>query len=375
GRLSIGCFHMGENNKPIIVALDVMGADSSPESIIEGGIQAATEYGKDLQIVLVGKKEVIDDYFSKQASPPPNVSVEYAAQAVAMSEAPTEGMRKKDSSIAVGLGMQKQQKAHAFVSAGNTGAVMGTSIMVLGRIEGINRPAIVGLFPSLGENPTLVLDVGANVDCKPATIFQFGLMGSVYASLMTGRTSPKVGLLSIGEEKSKGNEQTLESWKLLKESGLNFIGNVEGRDILNGKADVVATDGFTGNIVLKFTESIKGFLVTKLRRQVDANIFSRVGAALMTPFLRRLKNTFDYSEYGGAPLLGVNGVCIICHGSSSPKAIKNAIKVARDMVRHRISDNIRSELIMSTNRNGSEDNGKSQNNGNGIVRSVSSPDK
>jgi glycerol-3-phosphate acyltransferase PlsX len=365
---------MNQSGKSIVIALDVMGADVSPESIINGGIQAAFEYSEDTQIVLVGKQEVISEYLNKQPDLPQNIAVEYASHAVAMSDAPTEGIRKKDSSIAVGLNMQKEKRADAFVSAGNTGAVMATSILVLGRIEGVNRPAIVGIFPTLNK-PALVLDVGANVDCKPSTLLQFGLMGSVYASLMTGRTSPKVGLLSIGEEKSKGNEQTIEAWNLFEKSGLNFSGNVEGRDILAGKADVVVTDGFTGNIVLKFTESIKGFLVTKLTRQVQSNIFSRIGAALMTPFLRRLKNTFDYSEYGGAPLLGINGVCIICHGSSSPKAIKNGIRVARDMVRYRISDNIRTEMSIYKNGNESILNGKDQNNRNGIVRSLPSSDK
>jgi glycerol-3-phosphate acyltransferase PlsX len=200
-------------------------------------------------------------------------------------------------------------------------------------------------------------------------------MGSVYASLMTGRTSPKIGLLSIGEEKSKGNEQTIETWNFFKKSGLNFIGNVEGRDILAGRADVVATDGFVGNILLKFTESIEDFLTTSLRRQIDRNIFSRIGAALMTPFLRRLRNTFDYSEYGGAPLLGLNGVCIICHGSSSSKAIKNAVRVAADMVRHRISDNIRNEIAIFNNGSEIIENGKSENNRNGIIRSLESSDQ
>lgn len=366
---------MPDKNKCITVALDIMGADVTPESIMNGGIQAAAEMGDELQLLLVGKKEVVDRYLNRQRKLPPNISVENASHAVAMSDAPTEGIRKKTSSIAVGLAMQKEGQADAFVSAGNTGAVMATSIMTLGRIEGINRPAIVGLFPTLRRWPTLVLDVGANVDCKASTLLQFGLMGSVYASLMTGRTSPKVGLLSIGEEKSKGNEQTIETWELYKKSGLNFIGNVEGRDILSGNADVVVCDGFVGNIVLKFTESIEGFLTTSLKRQVDTNIFSRIGATLMTPFLRRLRNTFDYSEYGGAPLLGVNGVCIVCHGSSSPKAIKNAITVASDMVRTRVVLNIREEIAMNNNGNKSEQNDTSKDNRTGVTRSVSPVDQ
>lgn len=366
---------MSDINKPITVALDIMGADVAPDSIMKGGLQAALEIGHELQIILVGKKEVINKYLNRQKKLPSNISVEYAAHAVAMTDAPTEGIRKKNSSIAVGLALQKDGNTDAFVSAGNTGAVMASTIMVLGRIEGINRPAIVGLFPSLRKWPTLVLDVGANVDCKPSTIFQFGVMGSVYASLMTGRTSPKVGLLSIGEEKTKGNLQVIETWELFKESGLNFIGNVEGRDILSGRADVVACDGFVGNIVLKFTESVEGFLTTALKRQVDTNIFSRIGASLMTPFLRRVRNSFDYSEYGGAPLVGIKGVCVICHGASSPKAIKNGIVVAVDMVRNRIVENIREEMAIYNNGNKSEENGKSQNNRGGVSSSVPSTDK
>jgi phosphate acyltransferase len=366
---------MSDKNKPITVALDIMGADVSPSSIMEGGMAAAEAMGDSLKLIFVGKQEVIADFISQQKKMPKNVIVEHASHAVAMSDAPTDGIRKKNSSIAVGRVLKKEKKADAFVSAGNTGAVMASAIMVLGRIEGISRPAIATHFPSRSGRPTLVLDVGANVDCKPVHLFQFGLMGSVYASLMTGRTSPRVGLLSIGEERSKGNEQVMQTRELFEKSGLNFIGNVEGRDILAGQADVVATDGFVGNVLLKFTESIEGFLTESLRRQVETNIFSRVGAGLMTPFLRRLRNAFDYSEYGGAPLLGTAGVCIICHGTSSPKAIKNAVIVAARMVKHRIGENIRHELAILNNGNKSEQDDKSQNSGDRVVRTTPSNDE
>jgi len=366
---------MSEQKKSITVALDIMGADVPPDSIMTGGIQAAAECGDELQVTFVGKQEVISNFLDKQKNVPSNISVEYAAHAVAMSDNPTEGIRKKNSSIAVGLGMQKRKEADAFVSAGNTGAVMASAIMVLGRIEGISRPAIATQFPSRSGRPTLVLDVGANVDCKPMHLFQFGLMGSVFASLMTGRTSPRIGLLSIGEERSKGNEQVMQTRELFEKSGLNFIGNVEGRDILSGRADVVSTDGFVGNVLLKFTESIEGFLTKSLKRQIETNIFSRVGAGLMTPFLRRLRNAFDYSEYGGAPLLGINGVCIICHGTSSPKAIKNAVIVAARMVKHRIGENIRQEMAILNNSNNNEQDDKSQNGRDRFVRSISSDDE
>ncbi|UCD95183.1 MAG: phosphate acyltransferase PlsX [Candidatus Zixiibacteriota bacterium] len=356
--------------KAITVALDVMGADVSPESIMAGGFEAARELGKRLRLVFVGKREVISDFTDAHRELPENIDIEEAAYAVAMSETPTEGIRKKKSSIAVGLAMQKEGRADAFVSAGNTGAVMASSVMTLGKIEGVSRPAIAALFPTVHGQPTLALDVGANVDCKPFQLYQFGIMGSIYASLMTGRTSPRVGLLSIGEEKSKGNEQIVQTWDLFKKSALNFIGNVEGRDILTGRADVVVADGFVGNALLKFAESVEGFLTTKIRHQVQTNIFSRVGAALMKPFLRRLRMTFDYSEYGGAPLLGIGGVCIVCHGTSSPKAIKNAVITAAEMVRHRIGDNIREEMATNDNgiKNGQEN--KRENRGSGVIRPI-----
>jgi len=365
---------MQAKKKVISVALDVMGADVSPGSIMQGALLAAEEQKDKLRVILVGKREVIDDFVDKQKSMPDNIAVEHAAHAVAMSDHPKEAMRMRTSSIAVGFNLQKTGQADAFVSAGNTGAVMASSMMILGRIEGVARPAIATLFPTLTEHATLVLDVGANVDCKPAHIFQFGLMGSVYASLMSGRTSPRVGLLSIGEERSKGNEQIFQTRKYFENSGLNFIGHVEGRDILSGRADVVATDGFVGNVLLKFTESIEGFLTSSLRRQITTNIFSRVGAAMMTPFLKRLRNSFDYSEYGGAPLMGVNGVCIICHGSSSPKAIKNAILVAAQMVRQRICENIKEEMAIFSNGNVNEQQNKRQNNGDRLVPPVSPSD-
>ncbi len=359
---------MINGGKAITVALDVMGADVCPESIMEGGLQAVAQKGTALKLVFVGKVEVINDFVKTRKDLPANIVIENAPHAVAMSDSATEGVRKKTSSIAVGLTMQKNGRADAFVSAGNTGAVMASSILILGRIEGVNRPAIVSFFPTLHGKPTLVLDVGANVDCKPNHLFQFGLMGSIYASLMGGRTSPRVGLLSIGEERSKGNEAVLATHELFEKSDLNFVGNVEGRDILTGEVDVVATDGFVGNAILKFAESVEGFLTKSIKHQIETNIFSRLGAGLLSPFLGRLRRTFDYSEYGGAPLLGIDGVSIICHGSSSPKAIKNAVIVAMEMVRHRIADNIRDELSGNNNGNNSEQGNERNNNRNRVIR-------
>jgi len=211
------------------------------------------------------------------------------------------------------------------------------------------------------------------VDCKPIHLYQFGMMGSVYTSLMYGNTSPRIGLLSIGEERSKGNELIYQTRLLFDNSDLNFVGHIEGRDILMGEADVVVTDGFVGNVLLKFAESVEEFLTARIRKQIETNVFSRMGAFLMAPFLRRLRRTFDYAESGGVPLLGINGVSIICHGSSSPKAIKNAVIVAVEMVRRQISHNIREELIINNGKNNGE-NDKQQNNGDRVVRTSTSAD-
>ena len=231
-----------------------------------------------------------------------------------MHVAATDGVRMKDSSISVGVMEVKEKRADAFVSPGNTGAVMATALLRLGRIKGVMRPAITTLFPTSTGRPTIVLDAGANADCKPIHLSQFAVMGSVYASVVSRLEYPRVGLLSIGEERSKGNELIFNAQNLLKKSKINFVGNIEGRDILSGKIDVAITDGFTGNILLKFAESIKPMLVKSVQRQIQTNIFSRVGAMLLLPFLKRMRNTFDYAESGGAPLLGVNGIVVICHG-------------------------------------------------------------
>lgn len=372
--MAVVFYNMGNRDRICRIALDVMGADAGPEAIIDGGIMAARELGAEIQIILVGKSDIIEEKLRSEKSLPDNIEVADAPHAIAMSDSATDGIRKKTSSIAIGLTMQKEGKADAFVSAGNTGAVMASSLLILGRIEGITRPAIVSFFPNITEKPSIVLDVGANVDCKPIHLYQFGVMGSVFASLIHKRTNPRVGLLSIGEERSKGNELVSQARELLEKSDLNFVGNLEGRDILNGKYDVVICDGFIGNIILKFAESIKGFLTVKLTKQVETNIFSRVGATLMHPFLKRLRKTFDYAEYGGAPLLGINGVSLICHGASSPRAIKNAIKSVVAMVNNRISHNIREEIILNNGKNNGG-NGKQPDNGDRVVRSIQTTDE
>lgn len=356
------------------VVLDVMGADDGPEGIILGGVDAARKIGDPFHIILTGRSEEIEPILSRVSDRPTNISVQHADGVITMQVSATNGVRMKDSSISVGMRLVKERKAAAFVSPGNTGAVMGTALFTLGRVEGVSRPAITTLFPSSTGRPTVVLDVGANADCKPTHLSQFAVMGSVYAQILFGLEAPRVGLISIGEERSKGNELIFAARELLGHSKINFVGNIEGRDILSGGVDVAVTDGFTGNILLKFAESVQPMLVKALNRQIQTNIFSRFAVMLMLPFMRRMKGTFDYSEYGGAPLLGVNGVVVICHGSSNAKAISRAVVVAHDMATKSINERIHDELITNHfGKNGSDKN-KSQDIRNGIVCPAGSDD-
>lgn len=357
------------------VVLDVMGADRGQEAIIDGGIDAVRKWGDDLHVVFVGDSDSINSILNGKQDLPKNVSVAHADRVVPMKTGATEGVRMRDSSISVGIRLVRDGKADAFVSPGNTGAVMATSLLTLGRIKGVSRPAITSTFPTSTSRPCVVLDVGANVDCKPQHLQQFAVMGSVYASILLNLEAPRVGLLSIGEERSKGNELIFNAQKALRESKINFYGNVEGRDIMSGAVDVAVTDGFTGNILLKFAESIQPLLIRQTQRQIQTNLFSRIGAILLLPFLRRMKQQFDYAKYGGAPLLGVNGVVIICHGSSSPRAISNALSVAHEMVAKGITERIHDELV--TNHFGQENGtkAKSQDNRNGVVRPAKATDQ
>jgi glycerol-3-phosphate acyltransferase PlsX len=257
-----------------------------------------------------------------------------------MHEPPTVAIRKKrDSSIRVGIGLVRAGKADAFVSAGHSGVVMGTSLLLLGMLEGVDRPAIATLMPNLKETFVL-LDVGANVDCKPENLLQFALMGNTYCKLILGRENPKIGLLSIGEEDIKGNELTKEAFKLIRQSELNFIGNIEGKDIFSGRADVVVCDGFTGNIALKISEGLAETILKMLKREISSITAGRLGYLMLKPAIRNFKKRTDYDEYGGAPLLGINGTSIISHGRSSSKAIRNALRVAADFSRKRVHEAI-----------------------------------
>jgi len=330
--------------RKIRVTIDAMGGDHAPYSIVEGAVQAYRELGDKVEISLVGNSDIVKTELAKLNATDMPIRIIHSDEAIGMADEPAESVRKKpNSSIVVGLEQQKKGESDAFISAGNTGAVMAGSLLVLGRLKGVNRPAIGTFFPS-ERGRSLVLDVGANSDCKAINLYQFALMGAIYYSHMFSNENPTIGLLSIGEEKSKGNELTIASHKLISETDLNFAGNIEGRDILKGKADVVICDGFVGNIILKFAESIDSFLGETVRRKVRANLLAKIGALLLRPAFRDLKKKLDYAEYGGAPLLGVNGVSIICHGGSSAKAIKNAVSMSMTMVAKNINNLIENKV-------------------------------
>ncbi len=326
------------------IVLDAMGGDRIPETPVEGAIEALEVLDGTFQIVLVGDKERIERELETRRYSNPRLSVEHASQIVGMSEPPAQVLKKKkDSSISVGLKLQKEGKADAFISAGNTGAVMAQSLLTLGRIKGITRPAIMTIFPTM-RDPCIVLDVGANVDSKPIHLLHFAVMGHVYAREFLDRPNPKIGLLSIGEEPAKGDELTVLTHSLLKESKLNFIGNVEGRDIIQGVTDIVVCDGFVGNVILKLSESVIYLVMSMIKSTTSVSPVRRLGALLMKPTFDVLKKNLNYEEYGGAPLLGIGGVSIICHGGSSPKAIRNAIQTARFSVKRDINRHIRAQL-------------------------------
>lgn len=321
------------------IALDAMGGDHAPSVNIEGAIETINEY-EGIDVILVGDEVLVREELKKKRYAADRISMEHASQVVEMHESPTVAIRKKkNSSIRVGIELVKSGRADGFVSAGHSGVVMGTSLLLLGTSKGVDRPAIATLMPTI-KDTFILLDVGANVDCKPEHLLQFAIMGNTYCRLILGRTSPKVALLSIGEEDIKGNELTKETFKLLKNTGLNFIGNIEGKDIFTGKADVVVCDGFIGNIALKISEGLAETILKMLKQEITSVSTGRIGYLMMKPAIRNFKKRTDYDEYGGAPLLGINGTSIISHGRSTAKAIKNALRVASDYAGKRVFEAI-----------------------------------
>ena len=314
------------------IAVDAMGGDNAPHAIVAGAVQAAKEYG--VGIILVGIEQSIQAELKKhthaQSLP---LEIRNATEVVDMLDSPvTVFRRKKDSSIRVANELVKSGEAVAVISAGHSGAAMATSLFVLGSLEGVERPAIATFMPTM-KGTSIILDVGANVDCKPNHLLQFAIMGEVYAKHVLKNPNPRVGLLSIGEEATKGNELTKEAFKLLTETSLNFIGNVEGRDVMSGNADVVVCDGFIGNVVLKLSEAVAEAIGLMIRENIGDNLIKKLGYFMMRPVFRALKRRVDYAEYGGMPLIGINGISIISHGRSSAQAIKNAIRVAAELAK------------------------------------------
>lgn len=323
---------------PTCVALDAMGGDFAPEVPVEGAIRALEELPERLEVRLVGREAEIQAELDKHEVPRGRIDIVDAPETIGMSEKPLAAVRgKRRSSIRMGLELQKSGEAHAFISAGNTGAVMAASTLLLGLHPGVERAAIGAVFPTADE-PVLVLDAGANIDCTPRELRGFAHIGTVYVRDVLERAEPTVGLLNIGEEAEKGNEAVRDAHQLMRgDAGLRFVGNIEGRDVLSGKCDVVVCDGFVGNVVLKFYESVAHLFKELLEREMESEV---LGSPAMNRVLKRL----DYSEYGGAPLLGVRGIAIICHGSSPARAIKNAIHLAVRSVDSGLSQHIGDEF-------------------------------
>jgi len=314
------------------IALDAMGGDTAPETQVSGAVRAARELP--IEIVLVGQQDKIDKALSRYGSRrPSNLSVVNATEVIGMHEPPVASIRKKrDSSINVSVGLLKEGKVDAIVSAGNTGAVVSASTLKIGLLPGIERPGIAIILPGM-DGDTLMIDVGANINPKPVHLFQYALMGEVYMRCVQGKANPKVGLLNIGEEESKGTESIKDAYEMLEAANINFKGNAEGRDLFAGTFDVIACDGFAGNVALKTAESLARAIGLLLKRTLSMSPITRLGAWLARDAFLELRKEIDYAEHGGAPLFGVNGVCIIAHGASNAKAIKNAIHQAYESVR------------------------------------------
>lgn len=328
------------------IVVDAMGGDDAPEVVVQG-VQAYVQDGA-ADILLVGPRETLEPLFEHYALPAGRVRMVHASQVIEMDEHPAAAVKaKEDSSMVVGMRLVRSGEADAFMSAGNSGGVLAAALLNLGRIRGIKRPALSTVFPT-EKGFNFILDIGANTDCKPLYLYQFGVMGSIYAQRVLGVENPRVGLLSNGEEPGKGSMLVQDAFELLKDSDLNFIGNVEGKDVPAGIADVVVTDGFTGNVVIKLAEGAASLLLGIIGSEIRSRKVAMLGAALARPAFRAVKRRLDYAEYGGAPLLGVDGVVIIAHGRSNAKAISNAIRVAERAVEQQIVAHIKQGLSDKT---------------------------
>ncbi len=327
----------------ITIALDAMGGDQAPRTEVEGAILAAREL--DVRVLLVGQQEAVKRELARHSHRSLSLEVVHASEVISMTESPVMAFRKKkDSSIHVAARLVKNGEADGLVSAGNTGAVMATAHFILGTLPSVDRPALAAPFPTSRGGVSVMLDVGANVDSKAVHLEQFAIMGEIYHRVLFGTRRPKVGLLSIGEEEMKGNDLTREAHNRMKHMPLNFVGNVEGRHVFAGEADVIVCDGFIGNVALKISEGLVEHIGTTLKEALNSTLASQVGYVFARKAFANFKKKLDYSEYGGAPLLGVRGVTIICHGRSNDNAIKNAIRVAAELSRAKLNEKIEQEL-------------------------------
>jgi phosphate acyltransferase len=324
------------------IAIDAMGGDHAPAEIITGALRAREEL--DVEILLVGDPQQIKSHLPQQTNFG-QLEIVASEGTIEMHEEPLSGIKRKPkASINVAMDLVKQQRADAVVSAGHSGAAMAAGLLRLGRLKGIDRPAIGAVLPTIASKPVIILDVGANVDCRPKFLEQFALMGSIYSQYVLGVDDPKVGLLNIGEESCKGNELAIRTYELLeKNPRVSFIGNAEGRDVLSGRFDVIVCDGFTGNVILKFAEAVGEVLLQILREELPQGLRGQIGTAILKPNLKRIKQRVDHAEHGGGLLLGVAGVCIISHGSSQAPSVFNAIRLAKEAIDHQVLEHISSQ--------------------------------
>ncbi|MFH1489487.1 MAG: phosphate acyltransferase PlsX [Pseudomonadota bacterium] len=329
------------------IAVDAMGGDYAPEVVVQGAIQASREFGT--EIILVGDCDAIKPHL-ETTHDTETLTVHHCREAVLMNEHPLKAVRrKKDASIRVAFELVKNGKADAAVSAGNSGAMMAAGLLLLGRIDGVDRPAFTSILPG-DKGEVILLDVGANVDCRPENLFQFGIMAHAFASSCMGMKEPRIGLLNIGEEAGKGNEQVRAAHDLFKKSRLNFVGNIESRDIFAGDVQIVVCDGFVGNVVLKLCEGLAEFIPRVLKREMMRSGAGKAGLWLGRKGLQRLREKMDYAEYGGAPILGINGLGVVSHGRSSARAIKNAIKMSDNFARNHIQDHLNRHMALYQNQ-------------------------
>ena len=326
------------------IILDGMGGDNAPFSVVEGAILASRETQH--HICIIGQEELIIPELKKYKYESEKISVINATQVISNDDAPVRAVRsKKDSSIVKGINMVKNGDGDIFISAGSTGALLAGGLFILGRIQGIDRPALASVYPIVGGIPSLLVDAGANADCKPNNLLEFGIMGNIYMEKVIGRKDPKVGLVNIGAEAAKGSTLTKAAYDLLEQSHLNFIGNVEAREVPKGACDVIVTDGFTGNVLLKLTEGLAWNILQVIKKKFTDGVKAKLGAALLIDKMTELKQEFDYSEYGGAPILGVRGPIVKMHGSSNANAVKNTILKGIPYVSENVVDTIQNSVL------------------------------